>query len=70
MMLFSGLYIRRAQIPGYWIWVHWCSVFKYSLEAVVANQVYFSYVHFSYLHVIYFMISYVWGYPLFISLSK
>lgn len=36
--LFSGFFIPRSGIPDYWIWVHYLSIFKYPLEALLQNE--------------------------------
>jgi hypothetical protein len=36
--LFAGFFIARSNIPGWWIWFHWLSIFKYPLEAATQNQ--------------------------------
>lgn len=37
-LLFSGFFITRDQIPGYWIWFHYISLVKYPYEAVMRNE--------------------------------
>ncbi|CAM6119140.1 unnamed protein product [Calypogeia fissa] len=36
--LFCGFFIRRHDIPKYWIWLHYGSFFKYAYEALVVNE--------------------------------
>ncbi|KAM7275856.1 hypothetical protein ACFE04_017722 [Oxalis oulophora] len=36
--LFSGYFIRKEDIPSYWIFMHYLSLFKYPLESLVINQ--------------------------------
>ncbi|KAL2620685.1 hypothetical protein R1flu_000890 [Riccia fluitans] len=36
--LFSGFFISKDRIPWYWIYVHYLSLFKYPLEALVINE--------------------------------
>eukprot|EP00899_Mesostigma_viride_P025494 jgi/Mesvir1/6129/Mv00833-RA.1 len=38
MFLFCGFFISQDNIPGYWIWLHYLSLFKWSLEALVVNE--------------------------------
>jgi len=38
MFLFSGEFIRRTDIPDYWIWFHYLSLFKYPIEAALSNH--------------------------------
>jgi ABC-type multidrug transport system permease subunit len=42
MFLFSGFFIVRKEIPDYWIWLHYLSLFKYGLDSSVVNA--FQYV--------------------------
>ncbi|XP_022993811.1 ABC transporter G family member 6-like [Cucurbita maxima] len=37
-LLFSGFFITRERIPGYWIWFHYLSLVKYPYEAVLQNE--------------------------------
>ncbi|KAK8633531.1 hypothetical protein V6N13_014376 [Hibiscus sabdariffa] len=37
-LLFSGFFIDRDRIPGYWIWFHYLSLVKYPYEAVLQNE--------------------------------
>ena len=37
MMLYSGFFIKREDIPAYWIWLHYLSLFKYSYDSMVAS---------------------------------
>ncbi|KAK7270109.1 hypothetical protein RIF29_23017 [Crotalaria pallida] len=37
-LLFSGFFINRDRIPGYWIWFHYLSLVKYPYEAVLQNE--------------------------------
>lgn len=37
-LLFSGFFINRDRIPGYWIWFHYMSLVKYPYEAVLQNE--------------------------------
>jgi ABC-type multidrug transport system permease subunit len=37
MMLFSGIFISRNDIPDYWIWLHYLSLFKYSFDSMFVN---------------------------------
>nr|XP_043617841.1 ABC transporter G family member 6-like [Erigeron canadensis] len=37
-LLFSGFFINRDRIPGYWIWFHYISLVKYPYEAVLQNE--------------------------------
>jgi ATP-binding cassette subfamily G (WHITE) protein 2 len=30
--------IYRADIPAYWLWMHYISLFKYSYESLLANE--------------------------------
>ncbi|OAE23915.1 hypothetical protein AXG93_1217s1270 [Marchantia polymorpha subsp. ruderalis] len=38
MFLFSGFFMNRREIPWYWLWLHYISLFKYSYESLVANE--------------------------------
>lgn len=37
MMLFSGIFISRNDIPDWWIWMHYLSLFKYSFDSMATN---------------------------------
>ncbi|RCV28026.1 hypothetical protein SETIT_5G372800v2 [Setaria italica] len=37
-LLFSGFFINRDRIPGYWIWFHYLSLVKYPFEGVLQNE--------------------------------
>ncbi|KAH0979824.1 hypothetical protein GBA52_007001 [Prunus armeniaca] len=37
-LLFSGFFITRDRIPGYWIWFHYMSLVKYPYEGVLQNE--------------------------------
>ncbi|XP_044508766.1 ABC transporter G family member 6-like [Mangifera indica] len=37
-LLFSGFFINRDRIPGYWIWFHYLSLVKYPYEGVLQNE--------------------------------
>ncbi|KAG4202693.1 hypothetical protein ERO13_A05G352601v2 [Gossypium hirsutum] len=37
-LLFSGFFINRDRVPGYWIWFHYLSLVKYPYEAVLRNE--------------------------------
>lgn len=37
-LLFSGFFITKDRIPGYWIWFHYLSLVKYPYEAVLLNE--------------------------------
>ncbi|CAM8889129.1 unnamed protein product [Rhodiola kirilowii] len=37
-LLFSGFFITRDRIPGYWIWFHYLSLVKYPYEGVLQNE--------------------------------
>ncbi|KAI4994023.1 hypothetical protein ZWY2020_008336 [Hordeum vulgare] len=37
-LLFSGFFVTRDRIPGYWIWFHYLSLIKYPYEAVMQNE--------------------------------
>ncbi|MBA0726284.1 hypothetical protein Golax_002124 [Gossypium laxum] len=37
-LLFSGFFINRDRIPGYWIWFHYLSLVKYPYETVLRNE--------------------------------
>ncbi|KAH9310134.1 hypothetical protein KI387_038045 [Taxus chinensis] len=36
--LFSGYFISKQNIPDYWIWMHYLSLFKYPFEAFIINE--------------------------------
>lgn len=36
--LFSGFFIDRKSIPGWWIWLHYFNLFKYPLEVLTWNE--------------------------------
>ncbi|BBN10593.1 ATP-binding cassette, subfamily G (WHITE), member 2 [Marchantia polymorpha subsp. ruderalis] len=36
--LFSGFFIERNNIPKYWIWLHYLSLFKYPFESMLENE--------------------------------
>ncbi|KAJ0668520.1 putative ABC transporter, AAA+ ATPase domain, ABC-2 type transporter [Helianthus annuus] len=36
--LFSGYFISKNDIPGYWIWVHYLSLVKYPFESFLINE--------------------------------
>ena len=37
MFLLSGFFIKAANIPYWWIWLHYMSIFKYAYESLVVN---------------------------------
>lgn len=37
MFLLSGFFIKAANIPPWWIWLHYMSIFKYAYESMVVN---------------------------------
>ena len=37
MFLFSGFFILKKDIPDYWIWLHYLSLFKYAYDSMVVN---------------------------------
>ncbi|KQK21748.1 ABC transporter G family member 16 [Brachypodium distachyon] len=37
-LLFSGFFINRDRIPGYWVWFHYMSLVKYPYQAVLQNE--------------------------------
>ncbi|XP_074373202.1 ABC transporter G family member 6-like [Apium graveolens] len=37
-LLFSGFFITRDRIPGYWLWFHYLSLVKYPYEGVLQNE--------------------------------
>ncbi|CAA7404527.1 unnamed protein product [Spirodela intermedia] len=36
--LFSGYFIRKEEIPGFWVFMHYVSLFKYPLEGLLVNE--------------------------------
>ncbi|KAL2609451.1 hypothetical protein R1flu_028024 [Riccia fluitans] len=38
MFLFSGFFMNRKEVPWYWLWIHYSSLFKYSYESLLANE--------------------------------
>lgn len=38
MFLFSGFFISSGDIPNYWIWLHYLSLFKYGFESLIIND--------------------------------
>ncbi|MQL70561.1 hypothetical protein Taro_002875 [Colocasia esculenta] len=36
--LFSGYFIRKEQMPSYWVFMHYVSLFKYPLEGFLVNE--------------------------------
>lgn len=38
MFLFSGFFIKSADIPDYWIWLNYLSLFKYAFESLIIND--------------------------------
>lgn len=36
--LTCGFFLKRTQIPGYWVWVHYISAIKYPFEAMLTNE--------------------------------
>lgn len=38
MFLFSGFFIKSGDIPDYWIWLHYMSLFKYAFESLIIND--------------------------------
>ncbi|KAL9648047.1 hypothetical protein ABK040_012101 [Willaertia magna] len=38
LMLFGGLYMNVDNIPPYFIWIYWLSIFHYGYEALVLNE--------------------------------
>ncbi|XP_021289417.1 ABC transporter G family member 20-like [Herrania umbratica] len=36
--LFSGFFVSRNRLPGYWLWFHYLSIVKYPYEAVLLNE--------------------------------
>lgn len=37
MFLFSGFFINRTDIPAYWIWIYYLSLFQYAYSAFIVN---------------------------------
>ncbi len=37
MFLFSGFFIKKSQIPKYWLWLHYSSLFKYAYDSMIVN---------------------------------
>lgn len=37
MFLFSGFFIKKADIPAYWIWLYYLSLFNYAYDAFLVN---------------------------------
>jgi len=38
MFLFSGFFIKTNDIPDYWIWLHYLSLFKYAFDSLIIND--------------------------------
>jgi len=38
MFLFSGFFIKSKDIPDYWIWLHYTSLFKYAFDSLIVND--------------------------------
>jgi len=38
MFLFSGFFIKSKDIPDYWIWLHYLSLFKYAFDSLIVND--------------------------------
>jgi len=38
LMLFGGFYINVSNIPVYFIWIYYISIFKYAFEALIINE--------------------------------
>ncbi|PRQ45607.1 putative polar-amino-acid-transporting ATPase [Rosa chinensis] len=36
--LTCGFFLKRTQIPNYWVWVHYISAIKYPFEAMLTNE--------------------------------
>ncbi|KAM5558075.1 ABC transporter G family member STR-like [Rosa sericea] len=36
--LTCGFFLKRTQIPNYWVWVHYISAIKYPFEALLTNE--------------------------------
>ncbi|KAM0947289.1 putative ABC transporter, AAA+ ATPase domain, ABC-2 type transporter [Dioscorea sansibarensis] len=36
--LFSGYFIRKTEMPGYWVFMHYVSLFKYPFEGLLVNE--------------------------------
>eukprot|EP01031_Cornospumella_fuschlensis_P040015 gene40015-48752_t len=37
MFLFSGFFIKTSDIPDYWLWLHYLSLFKYGYDSMAVN---------------------------------
>lgn len=37
MFLFSGFFIKKADIPAYWIWLYYLSLFNYAYDSFLVN---------------------------------
>lgn len=37
MFLFSGFFVMRDEIPDFWIWLHYLSLFKYGYDSMAVN---------------------------------
>lgn len=37
MFLFSGFFIKKSEIPRYWLWLHYSSLFKYAYDSMMVN---------------------------------
>lgn len=37
MFLFSGFFIKKDDIPDYWLWLHYSSLFKYAYDSMIVN---------------------------------
>eukprot|EP00126_Sphaerothecum_destruens_P012373 Sdes_comp21223_c0_seq1m19876 len=38
LLIFSGFFIERSQIPYHWIWAYYCNFIQYGFAALVINQ--------------------------------
>eukprot|EP01127_Copromyxa_protea_P007161 TRINITY_DN1707_c0_g1_i2.p1 TRINITY_DN1707_c0_g1~~TRINITY_DN1707_c0_g1_i2.p1 ORF type:complete len:716 (+),score=151.21 TRINITY_DN1707_c0_g1_i2:366-2513(+) len=38
LLLTNGFFVRAANIPGYWIWLHWIGFCKYSFEGLLVSE--------------------------------
>lgn len=38
MFLFSGFFIKSSDIPDYWIYLHYLSLFKYAFDSLIIND--------------------------------
>jgi len=38
MFLFSGFFIKTSDIPDYWIYLHYLSLFKYAFDSLIIND--------------------------------